>query len=82
MTAIVITAATDATQTSIVIEDRTDWTTLGDTIDSLTTITMNLYSTSLVTPAYSYELTQEERDYYVLNGTIPLNLEHKMRSNL
>jgi len=72
MAAIVITATTDPTQTSLIVEDRTDWTSIGDTIDSLTTITLNIYTTSLVTPTYSYELTQQERDAYVLDGTVTL----------
>jgi len=72
MAAIVITAATDATQTSLVIEDRTDWTSIGDTISSLTSIDVEIYTTSLVTPAYTYSLSSPEVDYYVLNGTITL----------
>lgn len=72
MTAIIVVATTDATQTSLVIEDRTDWTTLGGDISDLTTITVNIFTTSLVTPSYVYELTSDERDYYVLNGTITL----------
>jgi len=71
-TAIVIVATTDATQTSLIIEDRTDWTAIGDDISSLTTIDINLYGTSLVTPEYTYTLDSDERDYYVLNGTITL----------
>jgi len=70
--AIVITASTDATQTSLVIEDRTDWTSISDVITSITSLTLNIFTTSLVTPAYVYDFTQEEVDYYVLNGTITL----------
>lgn len=69
---IVITATTDATQTSLIVEDRTDWTSINDTINSITTLTLNIFTTSLVTPTYVYDFTQNEVNYYVANGTITL----------
>ena len=71
-TAIVIVAVTDATQTSLIIEDRTDWTAIGDVPASMLVLDLNIFTTSLVTPTYNYQLTQAERDYFVLNGTITL----------
>lgn len=71
-TAIVIISQTDSTQTSLTIEDRTDWGAIGDSISSLTSVDINIYSTSLVTPQYTYTLSSSELDYYKLNGTITL----------
>lgn len=75
MPAIVITTQTDSTQTSLIITDGTDWAGIGDDISSLTSITLNLYKDSLVSPLNSYTLSAEEVSYYVANGTITLTFE-------
>lgn len=58
---------------SIVVTDETDWTSLGDTIDSLTSITLNFYTTTLLSTAYTYEFNTNELDEYVALGTITLD---------
>lgn len=72
MTAIVITANTDSTQTNITITDMTDWAGIGDDISSLTSITLDLYYNTLTTPYKTYNFTSEELAYYKANGTITL----------
>lgn len=72
MADIVIYCTSNATQTGVVISDRTDWSSIGGSLASLASITLSLYSTSLVTPTYQYNLTALEVDEYTSNGTIEI----------
>lgn len=72
MSDIVIYATANSTQTGLQITDQTDWTSLGDTIASLTSISIGIYLGTSLTPSYSYSFTPEEVTEYVTNGTIEL----------
>lgn len=57
---------------SLTISDATDWTAITGTIDSLTTITLNFYTSSTELSDYTYSLTSLEVDEYVANEKITL----------
>lgn len=72
MSDIVIYCTSNSAQTGVVITDKTDWGSVGGSLESLSDIILSIYSASLVTPAYQYQLTLAEADEYVTTGTIEI----------
>jgi len=72
MTAIAIFATSNSKQTGVEITDLTDWTALGVPRSVLTSVSVELYGTSLVTPESTYALTAPELATYVADGFVEI----------
>lgn len=72
MSNIIIYATSNVAQDALNIEDQTDWTALGVPRSVLTSLVLNLYETSLVTPAYQYTLSGTELAAFVAYGAIEI----------
>lgn len=72
MSNIVLNATSNAGQTGVILTDQTDWASLGVSRSVLTSITVDLYGASLVTPVSSYTLTAPELATFISDGVIEL----------
>lgn len=72
MSDITIYAKANGLQTGVVIQDRTDWTSLGDSISSLSNIIVSLYQGNASALVSSYALSAEEETEYITNGEVTL----------
>jgi len=72
MAAIAIFATSNSKQTGVELTDLTDWTALGVPRSVLTSISVELYGTSLVTPVSTYALTAPELATYVADGFLEI----------
>lgn len=75
---ILVTRSTN--QKSITITDKTDWSTITGTIDSLVGIAVQIYTSDLDNADDTYTFTAEEESEYVANGTIELTFENMFGS--
>lgn len=71
--AIEIQIERSADQKSITVTDITNWAEVTGTIDSLTSITLNFYTTSTESIDDYYTFTSAEVDEYTANGYITLD---------
>jgi hypothetical protein len=71
--ALIIYAQTNSRQTGIVITDQTLWGTVTPgTISSLTSVSVNVYGASAITPEYVKSLTSLQLDTFKTTGSIEL----------
>lgn len=67
-------------QKSITITDITDWSTITGTIDSLTSIVLNFYTTSTASSIQTYTFTELNLSEYTSNGEITLTFAEMFSS--
>lgn len=72
MANIIIYATSNVAQDGLIIEDKTDWTLLGVSRSVLTSLVLNIYGTSLVTPEYTYTLSAGELSDFVTDGSVEI----------
>ena len=73
MSDLIILVSSNASQTGVVITDETDWGSIGGSRNSLNSVIVNLYGTSLVTPSSSYALTELELDTFITTGSVEVS---------
>lgn len=73
--AIVIDANISTDYKSLIITDQTDWSTITGTIDSLTSIVLNFYTTTTSAYDYTYTFSSAEVDTYVASEEITITFE-------
>lgn len=69
MAAITIYASANSIQNGVIITDETDWTAIGGSRASMSTIVIGLYGDS-ETPTGEYTLSSEEQAEYISTGSI------------
>lgn len=72
MANILIYATSNVAQDGLIVEDLTDWTALGVPRSTLSSLVLNLYSTSLATPTYQYALSASELASFVTDGIVEI----------
>lgn len=72
MANIVIFATSNVAQNALNITDQTDWTSLGVPRSTLTSLVLNIYGSSLVTPEYQYTLSPTELSSFVTDGYVSI----------
>jgi hypothetical protein len=72
MANIIIYATSNVSQDSLICTDQTDWTSLGVPRSTLTSLVLNLYETSLVTPEYQYTLSGTELSAFIADGIVEI----------
>lgn len=72
MANIVIFATSNVAQNALNITDQTDWTSLGVPRSTLTSLVLNIYGSSLVTPEYQYTLSPIELFSFVADGYVSI----------
>lgn len=65
-------------QKSITITDETSWAEISGTLESLTSITLNLYTSSTSSADYTYVMSESEILEYTSNGEITLTFSDIM----
>jgi len=73
MAQLIIYATSNAAQTGVVVYDQTDWDLVGGSIEDLTSIVIELYSASLVTPEHTYVLSPAQIEEYKANSEIEIS---------
>ena len=74
MASIEINISTTREQTSMLIENNTDYVAEGITASSLTSATLKLYLSDLVTPYVTYTLSTDELDSFKNDMLVSLNI--------
>lgn len=72
MSNILIYATSNVAQDALDITDQTDWASLGVPRSTLSSLVLNLYDTSLVTPEYQYTLSGTELSAFVTDGFVSI----------
>lgn len=73
MSDLLIYTTTNTQQTGIVITDKTDWTSLNLSNDSLTSITVSLYQSNLTFPVAQYVLNIQELSSFINSRYVELS---------
>jgi len=74
MATITINISTTREQTSMLVENNTDYVSEGITAGDLTSATLKLFLTDLVTPYVTYTLSTEELDSFKNDMLVSLNI--------
>ena len=73
MATITIFCTSNSAQTGVVINDQTDWTSLGVPRSTLNDITLSVYEDNLVRPEYPvYTLTEDQEATFIADGEVEI----------
>lgn len=73
MSDLIIHTTANTSQTGVIITDKTDWVSIGTTIDTIENVSVKLYQTSLVTPVKTFALNADQLASFKADGYVEIS---------